>query len=64
MTTVTDDNLLMVPVARAAEMLSSSKSLVYGLINAGEIRAVRQRSRLMVPVAALHEYVENLPAVV
>jgi len=43
----------------AARLLGLSRSTVRSLVKAGKIRAVRARRRLLIPVAAIHEFLES-----
>lgn len=47
-------------VEEAAEALRLSRSVIYELIRSGQLRTVKQGSRRLVPVAALHEYLESM----
>jgi excisionase family DNA binding protein len=54
-----DDNHLLVPVARAAEMLSISRSKAYQLISEGILPAVRVGSSIRIPLKWLEEWIEE-----
>jgi excisionase family DNA binding protein len=47
-------------VEEAAQALRLSRSVIYELIRSGRLRTVKQGSRRLVPVVALHEYLEGL----
>jgi excisionase family DNA binding protein len=47
-------------VEEAAEALSLSRWTLYELIRSGRLRSVKQGQRRLVPVTALHEYVQLL----
>jgi excisionase family DNA binding protein len=47
-------------VEEAAEALRLSRSVIYELIRSGQLCTVKQRSRRLVPVAALHDYLESM----
>ncbi|MGL4744713.1 MAG: helix-turn-helix domain-containing protein [Dermatophilaceae bacterium] len=47
-------------VDEAAEALRLSRSVIYELIRSGRLRTVKQGSRRLVPVAALHDYLDSL----
>lgn len=46
-------------VEEAAEALRLSRSVIYELIRSGQLRTMKQGRRRLVPVAALHEYLES-----
>ena len=47
-------------VGEAAEALRLSRSVIYELIRSGQLRTVKQGSRRLVPVTALHDYLESM----
>jgi excisionase family DNA binding protein len=49
---------LLYSVSEAAELLSCSKSTVYGLIRSGELVSVHATSRTRISAAALVRYVQ------
>ena len=51
---------LLVTVEEAAGALSLSRTFVYGLLASGQIFSIKVGGRRLVPVAALHEFVERL----
>jgi len=53
---------LLVTVEEAAGALSLSRTFVYGLLASGQIFSIKIGGRRLVPVAALHEFVERLTA--
>lgn len=53
------DARLLVTVKEAAERLSISRSLMYELLNRGEIASVKVGDLRRVVVASLHAYVER-----
>ena len=52
---------LLYPIADAAALLGISRSNLYCLMRAGEVRSVRIGSRRLIPRAALESFVETLP---
>ena len=48
-------------VAEAAKALGVSKTYVYQLLRAGEVKSKRSGRRVIIPVDSLREYVERLP---
>lgn len=50
---------LLVSVTEAAEMLGISRRMTASLLQSGELRSLAIGRRRMVPVAALHEYIER-----
>ena len=53
------DERLLVTVKEAAAVLSISRSLVYELLNKGEIKSIKLDHGRRVVVASLREYVER-----
>ena len=51
---------LLVRIERAADMLSLSRSRVYELMDAGEIRSVKAGRSRRVIVQSLHEFIARL----
>ena len=49
----------VVTVEEAAQQLSISRSVMFGLIMSGEIRSLKIGRRRLVPVAAIDEFVES-----
>lgn len=52
--------VLLCSVPEAAERLGVSKSYVWELVRAGRLHTVRLGKRVLVPTAALAEFVNNL----
>ena len=52
---------LLYPIADAAALLGISRSNLYCLMRAGEVRSVRIGSRRLIPRTALESFVETLP---
>lgn len=50
---------LLVSINEAAEMLGVSRRLTISLLDSGQLRSLKLGRRRMVPVAALHEFIEN-----
>lgn len=50
---------LLVAPERAAHLLDLSESVVYQLLNTGEIASFKVGRRRCIPVAALHEWIER-----
>lgn len=46
-------------VKEAAEELGCSPALVYALFNSGELRGFRVRSKIVIPIAAVKEYISD-----
>lgn len=64
---MTNDRPYQIPpvvyrVEEATEALRLSRSALYELIRSGQLRTVTQGRRRLVPVAALHEYINTLEA--
>jgi hypothetical protein len=52
---------LAVKPQEAALMIAGSRSLIYRLLGAGQLDAVKCGSSTLVLVASIHRYLENLP---
>jgi hypothetical protein len=52
---------LAVRPREAALMIAGSRSLIYRLLGAGHLEAVKRGSSTLVLVASIHRYLENLP---
>ena len=52
---------LAVKPLEAAAMLGQSRSAIYRLITAGQLRAVKAGSSTLILTASIREYLENLP---
>ena len=50
---------LAVRPAEAARALGVSRTALYGLLSSGELESVKLGASRLIPVAALHEYVER-----
>ena len=50
---------ILVDARTAAASLSLSEPYVYNLIRSGELRSVRIGRRVLIPVAALHQFVAD-----
>ena len=50
---------ILVDIRTAAEALSLSERYVRSLVAGGTLRHVRKGRRVLIPVAALHEYADN-----
>jgi excisionase family DNA binding protein len=48
---------LLVRVEDAARMLSLSRSIVYEMLNSGELPSVRRGSARRIPLAAIHAWI-------
>ena len=59
---IANDGPLMVRIPEAAERLGLSRSTVYELIAAGELRVVRYGRAVRVPVAELSAWIERQQA--
>jgi excisionase family DNA binding protein len=46
-------------VEEAAEALRLSRSAIYELIRSGRLRTIKQGKRRLIPLSALHEYVDH-----
>lgn len=52
---------LLYRLSEAADAIGVSRSVLYDLINSGEIAAIRVKSDLRIPVAALRAWVATHP---
>lgn len=50
---------LLVRVEEAARLLSLSRSMIYEMMNSGELPSVRCRTARRIPLAALHAWVAH-----
>jgi excisionase family DNA binding protein len=48
---------LLVRVEEAARLLSLSRSMIYEMLNSGELPSVRRGAARRIPVAALHDWI-------
>lgn len=55
------EHALLYPIADAAALLGISRSNLYCLMRAGEVRSVRIGSRRLIPRTALESFVDTLP---
>lgn len=58
---VRPEHALLYPIADAAALLGISRSNLYCLMRAGEVRSVRIGSRRLIPRTALESFVDTLP---
>jgi len=56
-----EHDALLYPIAEAAALLGISRSNLYCLMRAGEVRSVRIGSRRLIPRTALESFVDTLP---
>jgi hypothetical protein len=52
---------ILCPIPVAAGMIGRSERVIYSLIGAGKIRAVKSDGRTLVVVESLHAYAASLP---
>lgn len=52
---------ILVGIEDASRMIGCCRASLYKLLNSGEIRAKKQGTRTLIPVAELRRYAESLP---
>ncbi len=60
MSTESNSDRRLIPVAEAAAQLGVGRTTTYALIDAGELQVVKIGRRTLIPSASLDQYVERL----
>lgn len=62
MSTAADEKVLLDVWPEAGQLIGLGRTKTWELVRSGQLKTVRQGRRRFVPVSALREYAENLPA--